>query len=309
MPNNQVAAFINTIKNGEAVDLTLYKDPRFCKDLRIDASKKIQALLAELLEIHLHFETRKDHFYLSSFINKTDANGFNMLDYCVIAGLDQFSRLFSVLGCEPHKNVVNLHSSLREYYNVENAPSIIYKIRAAYFDIERGKLQNIQTPLNQNKKTKSGRWHFSKLKLFCKNHKIPLIFICIGVTCLVLTPVTFGASSTIGTVLLFSVGIPAIYAGLSNLQSSKASKKSYDQANDSGRTNEEAKIIRVALELITEYIFDLEKDHCSDHNIISINKVIQATNKPAMIRFRSRSDATEIQPKVKLKALVRSNSW
>jgi hypothetical protein len=310
MQNNQVTKFINKLSNNETLDLSQYKDPRFCKELELYTLKKIQALLIKLSETHLSFEGRSARFYLSTYINNIDANGLNMLDYCLIAGLDNLPMMFAVLGGELHNNVVNLYEALRLNYDIEDAPRLVLKINNAFADIEQGKQQNLQTPLIKNKKFQPRPGCGETVKVRLKTHRIPLLLICIGVCCLIGTPFTVGANSNIGTIILFSVGIPALYAGLSNFQNASNSKRIYDQNESHNRTTQEGKIIRFALGLVTKYLFEVE-----NHNRISSRQMgLQAWDEPInkirTLVFRARNEASIDQTKVSFKGknLTRSIS-
>jgi hypothetical protein len=289
MSKDQANLFIVALKNGEALNLSLYKDPKFCQDLQRYALKKVQSLLIELSEIHLHFEGSHERFYLSSFINRTDKDGFNMLDYCVIAGLDQFPLLFAVLGCDLHENIKNMHKSLQEYYDIEDAPKIITKINKVAQEIEQGIKQNHQTPLIKDIKLKPLQRYIKKFCGYLKSHKIAIFLISVGVCCLIATPFTFGASSAVGTVILFSVGVPALYAGLSNFQNATTAKKNYEQAENNSRTTEEGRILRLALTAVNEHIMELELGHSICHENVKLHVAIQPIGKPPLLKFRSKS--------------------
>jgi len=309
MQNNQVATFIKKLSKGETLDLSQYKDPRFCKDLKRLTLKKIQALLIELSEIHLHFEGKPDRFYLSSFINRTDSNGLNLLDYCAIAGLEHFPMLFAVLGCELHQNVQRLYESLQVYYDIENAPRLVLKINGAFSDIEQGKQQNMQTPLTLNKKLKLRARCIENFKEHLQTHRIALFLIIFGIGCLIGTPFTVGANSNIGTIILFSVGIPALYTGLSDFQSASAAKRDYDQVEAHNRTTQEGKILRVSLELVTQQIFEVEHENRISNDQVRFQLNEDLTNKLRGLMFRSKSQLQEQQPnKAAFKRLNRSIS-
>jgi hypothetical protein len=307
MQNKQVLTFIRKLSNNEILDLYQYKDPRFCKDLKKYTLKKIQSLLIKLAEIHLSFEGRPDRFYLSTFINRADNNGLNMLDYCIIAGLDEFPMLFAVLGCELHQNVVHLYESLQLSYDIEDAPKLIFKINSAFNDLKEGQKQNQQTPLIKNKNLQPLGWVDGMQARF-KTHKIALLLIIIGISCLIGTPFTVGANSNIGTIILFSVGIPALYAGLSNFQNASIAKRNYDQIEAHNRTTHEGKILRVALELVTQHIFEAENQNRIAPEPARLSSGVETSNKIRTLMFRSRNEVPKEQQKPSFKRLTRSIS-
>lgn len=308
MQNILVTTFIRKLVNNETLDLSQYNDPKFCKDLEKYTLKKIQALLIELAEIHLSFEGKPDRFYLSTFINRVDNNGLNILDYCLIAGLDNFPMLFAVLGCELHQNILRLYTELQLYYDIENAPKAIFKINNAFTELTAGGRQNLQTPLAKNKNLIVNSGCIDNIKERLKTHKIALFLIFIGIGCLVGTPFTVGADSNIGTIILFSVGVPALYAGLSNFQNASIAKRRYEQAEAHNRTAQEGKILRVALELVTQHIFEIESRNRISRDPVRRQSWVESNNKIRTLIFRAQNEAPKEQLKASFKHLTRSIS-
>ncbi len=311
MQNNQVISFIKKVGKNETVELSLYKDSRFCKDLKRYALKKIQCLLLELSEIHLSFEGKNDRFYLSGFISRTDSNGLNMLDYGAIAGLDSFPMLFATLGCELHQSINHLYENLQNYYDIEDMPESVIKINKVFAEIEEGKQQNLLTPLIKNKNLLPPLVGYgAKIRDRFKTHRIALLLITVGICCFIGTPFTVGADTSIGTIILFSVGVPALYAGLSNFQNASVAKSHYDQMESHNRTKQEGKIIRVSLNLVNEHIYEIES-----HNFVSniwgrVSSPSESTSKIRSLIFRSRNDSNkEESPRPAFKSLTRGISF
>lgn len=308
MQNNQVAAFIRKLSNNETLDLSQYQDPKFCKDLETYTLKKIKSLLIELAEIHLSFEGRPDRFYLSTFINRVDNNGLNILDYCLVAGLDNFPMLFAALGCELHQNVLNLHTELQLYYDIENSPKSIFKINNAFIEITEGTRQNLQNPLAKNKNLTTDSSCIDSFRERLKTHKIALFLIFLGVCCLVGAPFTVGADSSIGTIILFSVGVPALYAGLSNFQNASIAKRHYEQSEAHNRTAQEGKILRVALGLVAQHIFEIEGVNHISRDQVRRQYWVESNSKIRTLVFRARNEAPKEQSRSSFKRLTRSIS-
>lgn len=231
------------------MDLSLYQDPKFCNEIRLYALEKTKFLLIDILRSRLPGEYNGNHeLFLSEGINTVDHNGLNLLDYCTLAGLNDFGGLFAKLGCTPTIDTVRFAKTINQPYDQNNIPLMISAINKAIkhinIDLKEYSDKAINKHSRKYKKSKKTLWKKIKhvIKNFpYRNHKFAILLLSFGLACIIAAPFTGGLS----TILLFTLGFPSILAGLNSLQSAIESLNSNQQSEDSSRIAHEIEILKI----------------------------------------------------------------
>lgn len=253
--NTELENFILQIFNDTRVDiatLAKYEDSKFRRELQLYALMRIKCLLFSLLELHVHDTKGHKTISLSEAINKQDHLGCNILDYCILAGLPELAFIVASLGCRLDGKTRYFQHVVYEYL-ATHKDSAVNAMRQAIINAAQG--------VDEYKEFKEiEKYHnlsfFNKLKRFFSKqglweHKTSGVLLLFGVGCLIAAPFT-GAASML---LLISLGLPAIFAAISdfNTTSRALAKDRIDSEHD--RMGKEARMIRMLVNMVLDQEF------------------------------------------------------
>lgn len=231
--------FISNILSDPFIDLSVYKDKEYCKNLRKISHEHIHSILFQIHIDQLNAESKGVIFELNKIINtKHKVTGCTMLDYCLIAGLDDLAMRLASLGCTNSTDTKIFTQNLQNHYT-NDRPNHVEQIIKTLNKIE------ITKESHQKLEPTKPKTRWDKTKEYIRNNKYSIMLLIFGTTCIALSPLTAGAS----TILLLSLGIPSIFAAIASHQSSTSAQQSFDQVATQSRVYFEAKEIRKLLSL------------------------------------------------------------
>lgn len=266
-----IRQFIKQVLTSNDANLSPYDDPIFCKKMKLYALEKIKYLLLDILRSHLPHEHvgSNDPFYLSSYINTVDREGLNLVDYCALAGFDEMGCLYAKLGGVNSIDLNRIQQKLIDKDSLQLEHSeMIDNILETKVKIEEAISEYKNSPINTRPMIGGGPnptiWQ--KIKHVVVNfpynhHKFSIFILLFGISCLIAAPFTAGLS----TILLLTLGFPAMLTGISTLQNAVTTLNSYQQVEENGRIMHEAEMVRI-----------MHKDVC--HQIKTLSAAEQ--NKP-----------------------------
>lgn len=244
MPNEkQLSDFLTKIIPQLYADLNLYKNPPFCSALRKRALEDIESILFHIHNSQLKHSAAGRTFCLRDAISmRHHATQFTILDYCIIAGLDDIALRVASLGCETKVNLNQLQEKLSECF-VEDEPEIIDNIHHTLRNTYTAQINN-EGSFNQPLSI------FEQFKQYLDTHKYPALLLLAGISCMAASPFSGGLS----TILLLSLGIPSAMASFPAFQAASAAKKSREQLAEQARTQTESNELKDLINLTHSYL-------------------------------------------------------
>lgn len=301
--------FIKDILSGQNVDLSLYVNPKFYIEMQLYALERIKFLLLDILRADLPYDDVKKHetFLLSKGIHTIDHNELNLLDYCIIAGLDDIGCIFAKLGCRNSINSELFTKRINQGFTKNNLPPMV---AAANKTLQHIKMDikthdDIFTDLKHahGKKHKPTVWQKIKrtIKSFpYKDYKFSILILSFGLCCIIAAPFTGGLS----TVLLLTLGFPSILAGINSLQSAIAALNSYQQSEDSSKIAHEIEMLKTIHKDVCDQIkiqlFKIEIEHGVSVKVTNNSSKNAKQNRLLFLNFNNKSNPTHsVSPQVK----------
>lgn len=207
-----IEQFLHAVQNGEAVDFSLYKNPEFCKQLRLHVLTRIKILIFKTIRRSL--SNKKT----SQVINQVDRFGFSIMDYCIIAGLDEPAVMVLALGGQVSDRLDPFWSALTQQLDYNNLPESLSSMIALLESIDSQEASSESEP-ETTFRQKIGQ-ALAKLKEFgadlLENHKWSVFLFILALACFAAIPFTVGASSVIGYAILSSLAIPSFFAAFND---------------------------------------------------------------------------------------------
>ncbi len=160
-----IEKFIKDVLKENPVDLSMYKDPKFCTEMRMYALEKITFLILNLLR-------SRPPSKLASEISDVDHHGLNLLDYCLLAGLEDFGSIFSKLGCTNTIDTKKFSKTINQGLNKDNPPPMLAAINKS--------LQRINAELKKRKSLIWKKINYVIKKLPYKKHKFLILILSFG---------------------------------------------------------------------------------------------------------------------------------
>ena len=224
-----IKLFIKKLLVEKRVPAIMLEDPRMYSKLKIYALERIKHLILNILSERAHKNRLPNHVAkcLREQINTVDYLGFNVLDYCVIAGLEDLAFEFCKIGAKNTVNLLEIKSTLdNDQFSELQDTNIIDEILST---VARVQLEQQQYQLQDSARLSgfnspvlnSSNWEHLKnnVRNFAiKKYKFSLFMLIVGIGCIIAAPFTSGTS--LGVVL--SLGLPTIMAGVKSLQSTAA---------------------------------------------------------------------------------------
>lgn len=297
----QLDNFIYSIVTGQDLDLSIYKDQDFCKSLRIKSLEAIKYLLFKMHIVQVKAEQEKKEFHLSEVINKQHPDTtFNITDYCLLAGLDELALRFIALGGKPSIDLERFKTSLFTAFPEERskaADDIANTLEV---------MNNYNASQTQRENTK-----FSYLERFKKyfntKYKYAALLLVTGVVCITASPF----AGTVATILLITVGIPAVLASVGVYQAAKNAHENSQLLSTISRVRYEADEIKDLMQAAKAALETIDRSQqtnnaqlqikrsLSDESIYINNNVVfmlpdrqrpRTTDSPRVLRLSSLSN-------------------
>lgn len=251
----QVINFLNQALSDPYLDLSVYKDNEFCDTLRQLALNHIYDLLFKMHIAQLHDEAANRIFKIESVINSRHTDtGCTLLDYALLAGLDELALRFASIGTEHSRNIdafkMNIYSDFKH-----QRPEIVDNILSSVTQIELGQ----ESYKNAMKAPEP--FYRQCINYVKAGRKFSLLLLIGGLCCIAASPISGGLS----TVLLLTVGIPAVIASVTSFQYAHLTEQARAQVTDQSRVYFEAKEIRNLMKLSRETRLNLTERPCCDH--------------------------------------------
>ena len=209
-------------------------------------------------------------FHLNHWLNMPDEkSGLNILDYCILAGLDTLAMRIGILGGHT-ENIGNLSNFIAQFNKNDNLDKIM---QATINNVHEA--QNFSHEQNFQQPTSKGH----RVREFIKNNKIPILLVTAGVVCTAAAPFSGGL-----TEVLYAVGVSATISSMGAFQASKALQTSFGHVEDQSRVFYELreiknlmKVTRGARDRIDDEILKLtgHKDKVTN---TTFNNIINAMN-------------------------------
>lgn len=253
--NTELENFILQIFNDTSVDIATlgkYEDSKFRRELQLYALMRIKCLLFSLLELHVHDTKNHKTISLSEAINKQDHLGCNILDYCILAGIPELAFIVASLGCRLDGKTRYFQHVVYEYL-ATHKDSAVNAMRQAIVNAAHG-ADEYKESIEMDKYRKLT--FFNKVKRFFSKqgvwqHKTSGVLLLFGVVCLVAAPFTGSASM----LLLISLGLPAIFAAISDFNTTSRALAKDRIESEHNRTGKEVRMIRMLVNMVLDQEF------------------------------------------------------
>lgn len=182
--------FISKVFSDPTVDLSLYKDKQFCLELQIKALRDTSDLLACLGRYQVLENCTAQPRSINRNINtKHPVSDLSMLDYCIIAGLDDVALKLVKLGCKPSKSISNFKLLIDKNYPAERPEiiSTIYKVCKQVEDILAEEQKNYVASVKA--KDRSAMRHITPYMR--KEYQKPALMFIASSACAIILPLYF----------------------------------------------------------------------------------------------------------------------
>jgi len=254
MPNLTAEQFIAKIFTDKDTDLSVYNDPKFCAALQLHCVNAIYMLLYITNKSQPVPKIVYDYFKANSLLNKrNDDTGLNIMDYCIIAGLNDFATKLNQIGCKPSQMTTQFQEKLKSVFK-ESTPALVINT-LAIFTMFAAELQK-ETQAKSLVKKQRGK--VQKFKNFVRSDYIyPAMLAVLG---LVLGIISLALFSGMITKVFLTLGISTLSTSGILYQAINTNKKSDQLMLESRKAFDETTIIWQLLDLTKQRSRTLKKD-------------------------------------------------
>jgi hypothetical protein len=210
---DQVHFFINEALTSSSANLSNYKKEEFKVRVRIVAIESILALLQSINSAQMWAQSHDQVFDVENAINIVNPiTGLNMLDYCLVAGFDDFAIQLIRLGATS-SHIDSLQKNISHTFGEEHElPDIMHNINSIISNLIEIKRNCDQIVAKTNDLMPRLISFGNKI---VKGYNIPTL-IALGMGCVFLAPVLHPMAHGVGAAIMLSAGlVPGVVSGLS----------------------------------------------------------------------------------------------
>ncbi len=283
--------FITSVLADPKADLMIYLDRKFTNELRLTIIDEIKVILLKINSEQLYSQAKGHEFNLQLAINaKHPHSGLQLLDYCVIAGFYDLATRLCYNGALCKNSDIFINNIANTFTAGDNHPEIIQDIQSVIEKMSYIKLSKSNLQLEFEEQSSK----LQKIKSITQEHPFSALLFSLGAICSLASPFAHGYA----TVMLVSVGIPALLSSINSMQSSKGGKDNNRQVQKHDRIAYEAKEIRRLLEITNELKQDLINTkscrYISDPLVVRTDFSDQGSTQQLLFAYEARAITPEI---------------